>query len=152
MRAVGTDEHDVRRCNHGHGDAEVAGGQRVGDEEEDGEGEGSPRTAEPRGDNHEEEGAEVHEGSWSRSGRAAERACRRCARAVCHKGQRASAAELSCAEPKCAEAPQGVHPDGGGSHCVGWGALEEARFAVAKSRSSRSKGVSGRVPRGTSCE
>ena len=112
----------------------------MGEDEEDGEGEGSPRTAEPRGDNHEGEGAEVHEGSWSRSGRAAERAFRRCARAICHKGQRASAAELSCAEPKCAEAPQGVHPDGGGSHCAGWGALEEARFAVAESRSSRSKG------------
>ena len=99
----------------------------MGEDEEDGEGEGSPRTAEPRGDNHEGGGAEVHAGSWSRPGRAAERVSRRCAMAICHKGQRASAAELSCAEPKCAEAPQGVHPDGGGSHCVGWGALEEAR-------------------------
>ena len=117
----------------------MARGQRVGDDEEDGEGEGSPRTAKPRGDNHEEEGGRGPQGrSWSRSGRAAERTCRRCARATCHKGQRASAVELSRVEPKCAAAPQGVHPDRG-SHCVGGGALGEARSAVAKRRSSRSR-------------
>ena len=86
----------------------------MGEDEEDGEGEGSPRTAEPRGDNHEGEGAEVHAGSWSRPGRAAERASRRCAKAICHKGQKGGRLTLSWGAPKCPEAARGDHPEGGG--------------------------------------
>ena len=47
---------------------------------------------------------------------------------------------LVARSPSAPRRHRGSTQMGGGSHCAGWGALEEARFAVAESRSSRSKG------------